>query len=564
MAWVALCQGCFPAEPSQLNISTASAPASSAPAPADEACINSSCAEFSAQLILEVEPQTASGLVTQFISKVSAQGNIVDTVALRASVAFKGYVEDSAQVIRSGPKIPFSRGRTDVIALLATPVSTQNAVSSQIFSSTTLNDEGRFNLSLASTNQYMVIVNSGGENNRPPSFFSLTADQDYSKQFTATTLTEVSGSIAISSTAAFDDSLEVRMVQDGHQVSSLATVIPGEQFRLKLARPLYSETKKLWLEIAPANKQALGPYFNQELLFDKEGSIEVGVIKLKILDSVSQKIRVLSAKNEPAANFHVYLVSKSDKDSAGFSKTDGFTDADGWINLHIPPQTYVVAVVPPNDSSLALLVEEMALDGGDLAIHLTERRHLAGTVSSFYNLPLEGAKLEIYCSYQDARAAQVLPNLVWSVQAMSDKSGSWCGNKTTDLNQSCQKVWLDAGRCKGVVLPPVGSALPLYNVEFAFPGQSELNLVMEKPLILNGKLLAPNQKDPASKAFVRIFATDHSGAYQLLGHTMSDEDGRYIAYVRPPSLGGLSAIGYGFQGISGLRGDKSSVSLVKR
>lgn len=495
-------------------------------------CDSSACPHFNRSIILEVEPQRESGLAPQFIDAVDVKGMSVNAATLQPSVHFNGQVEKFALLSKSDIKIPFKGWRTDVSAILSAPLLDVSAFKSKILTTTTVDDQGKFSLKLAAEHRYLLIINSNGENNSAPSFYDYFAQKNEAQFFAAVGPSQISGFVELADGNDELPTLSIRAMQDGRQVSSAAEIKSQGNFSLRMSSPLFSKSQEISLEISPSTKESSGPFWSKKYSFTPGSSLDVASIKLKTGALIEQKITILNNAGNPISNAHIFLLSHDAENIYGISKHDYFSASDGSVTVKMPNRKYLIAVIPPHDSQHAAMRSIISLDNA-VVLKLGDRAALSGKIISHSNEALEGAKLEISCTYADEKFAQILPSVQFSVEATSNKNGNWCGNKSRDTNHECSAVWLDAGSCRALASAAVGSMMPLQSKKFSFPQESLLNVQLPKAQILTGQLRSPDSNSSAGKAYVRIYVRKNENEHELLAQTFSDEKGNYTAYVRP-------------------------------
>jgi hypothetical protein len=306
--------------------------------------------------------------------------------------------------------------------------------------------------------------------------------------------------------------LEVKIVQDGRRISTLARTDPSGEFRVELPPEGFPGAK---LVVRPTESNRLTPSLEVPLEA-LEDEVELGDVDLGAL---SAPVSLVGVVNGPGgvevAGARIRAVGQ-----VGNGQVDVafFADDEGRYEFELRPGEYVFSVLAPTDNPSAGLLEGFAAtvtaDGPAPMLNVPERVLMEGTVRDADGDAIEGALVTLTrVSVEDDLGT-------WTFDAVTGDDGRW-------------QASVDPGRYRAIADPGAAAGLPRQVLVFDVAPEAEpLDIALPPVAAFAATLLADGA--PVSSARVVAFAPfpDATGAPIVLGEGVSGSDGE-ISIVLP-------------------------------
>lgn len=442
---------------------------------------------------------------------------------------------------------------TDIIAIPS--VNKISFVSPRIptVKSKLYSDSG-YQIDLLAGLSYTLILNPAGALDQAPVYIDAgLIEQDQRFDFTTPrSLPKLTGRLVAESNAVLhpDDQIHMaaRVMLGSRLISSIDHLDTDGSFSLEispLVHGLDPDQSPINLVIEPLDLENSLPRVKHKLDpsilaadFDV-GDLPVGVTK----KPHSLTVEIHGSDDTPIGNALLYMSAPV---GAGVSMIKKQVNATGSANFpKIYEGKYDIAVIPPVDSPFAMrVIKAINLDGNgnmELSIDLQKREQLKAIVLGPSGKHVSGAQIQFSRIGESGTIAteDIYDDNLFKLTAATNDEGTICqrkfGYSTTDRDE-CSALLLDEGRYLAHIIPPAGTALAHKWITFDFPEKNQLAITLDQPEVLQGQIMKPDRKTPASRHYVTIYLAEtnmHNQA-KMIGNAITDEKGYFQAFVSAP------------------------------
>lgn len=418
-----------------------------------------------------------------------------------------------------------------------------------------LNSETTFQIDLLAGLSYTLILNPAGSLNRAPIHLNIgpiSTNGANAVSFSLNNkLTTLIGRVVSEDTEIVNhqkqSQLQARLMQGSRLISSIGTVDRDGRFILEVSNPFFEEIKEqpISLIVEPINFEIPLPRISQKIEADFSlDHLDIGTINLgKLKKPISLSIEVHGSDDSAIGNAFLYLGAKVGNGELLIKK-----QVNGAGIISIPTLyegSYDIAIIPPVNSSFAMkVIKAVEIDSKDntqISIDLQKRAALNAVISGPSGLAISGAQIELARIGEMGNFAteDIYDDNLFKLTASTNAEGKLCHRKfgfSTSDKSECLDLLLDEGRYLAHVIPPAGTQLSHKWLTFDFPDQKNLNINLDQPKILFGRVLKPNGKTPAKRAFVTVYLAETNLYNQpkMVGNGITDDNGFFKAFVSAP------------------------------
>jgi hypothetical protein len=418
-----------------------------------------------------------------------------------------------------------------------------------------------FHLTLHSDLAYILAVNPSGDLGYAPIYQNLgVIKQDLRIDFSL-----ADNPIIISGHLVFEDGvdnlrtvsksepvlnglkqalLRARIMQGSRLISSVGTIREDGSFSLERAHSLMNDQlgQPINLIVEPVDPESPWPRIKRKLLLeDLEKNTNIGEISLgRLKKPRSITIEVHGSDDSKIGNAFLYLYAKV---GAGETLIKKQVDSSGTtIFPELYEGIYDIAVIPPFESKFAMriikAVDVQANDFSQISIDLQKREALEALVLSYAGHSVSGSQIELSRIGESGNLAteDIYDDMLFKFIATTNEDGRICDRKfgfsTSDKN-ACESLLLDDGRYLAHIIPPAGTELSHQWLTFDFPKENKLTIILGRPEILSGQILAHDGYTPIKHAFITIYLgkTLAHNQPKIIGNAITDDKGFFQAFV---------------------------------
>ena len=177
-------------------------------------------------------------------------------------------------------------------------------------------------------------------------------------------------------------------------------------------------------------------------------------------------------------------------------------------------------------------------ENGKIIIQLSRRELLHGTLMDDKNAKVNGAQIELsrIGKIGDFATEDIFDDMLFKLTATTNEEGRICQRRfgfATSNQDDCTPLTLDEGRYLAHITPPPGSKLAHHWLTFDFPKTSTLEIKLEVPQILMGKILAADKISPIKRAFVTVYLAENNLHNQpkVIANAITDDSGNFRAFI---------------------------------
>lgn len=436
--------------------------------------------------------------------------------------------------------------------LVALPVVNENPLLAPRTSmvKTRVARDGSFQIELLKNVSYSLLMNASGQFDRAPIYVHRgLIKEDIALNFSlAKSNNTIKGKVVAEERDAInllESSMQVRVMQGYRLISSVGLVKPDGQFSVEVAKAIVDNNLPITLLVEPNNLETALPKITKKLDKDQLYSdVEMHEINLGSLkNAINLTVEVRGNDDSVVSLASLFLNAKI---GAGEVMLKKQVNASGLAQfLKLFEGSYDIAVVPPFDSKFGMrVIKDIELDfqeNVDLLIDLQEREVLSAEIFGPHGKPVSGAQIEFSRIGEMGLFASedIYDDMLFKLTAGSNDRGQVCHRKfgfETSNNDQCSNLLLDEGRYLAHIIPPAGTELAHKWITIDFPKERRLTIVLEQPEVLNGQILAPDQKSAVKRAFVTVYLAELSLHNQpkVIGKAITDEQGFFTAFVSAP------------------------------
>lgn len=408
-----------------------------------------------------------------------------------------------------------------------------------------MSSEG-FHMNLLKGLSYTLVLNPSGSLEHAP--LHVVADisgTNHSYNFSLGNLPKLKGKVIAEDTvlpSTAMSSLIAHVVQGTRLVSSIGKVNDNGEFSIEISDPLFTNTpdQQVTLVIEPGDPSIALPRVKHRIEEPPHKDLDVKDISLGTLkEPIAVTIEVHGSDDSPIANAYLYLNAKV---GAGEVTVKKQVNSSGVTNFNeLYEGEYDIAVIPPVDSNFAMrVIKAVDFDAKavQLSIDLQKREAMHTRVYAPNGAPLSGVQLELSRIGEPGNVAteDIYDDNLFKLTAVTDDNGKVCQRKfglTTSNKDECSSLLLDEGRYLAHIIPPAGSELSHKWLTFDFPDQRNWEITLDHPQILVGKVLRPDKKNPARRAFITIYLAESAMHNQpkVIANAITDEEGYFQAFL---------------------------------
>ncbi len=416
---------------------------------------------------------------------------------------------------------------------------------------TKLSSDQSYSLSLQSHLQYALILNPSGLYHRAPIFLqsdNLTQNTNLNFEVSKEAF-KLSGKISSSDTnilATFQiPQIQASVMQGNRLVSSRESVKTDGTLSLELSHSFLTDPSDvpLMLLIEPEDIENALPRIKVKLDKNLLGSkIDVGNIDLgKLKQPFAAEIEIIGSDQSSIGNATIFMKANVGN---GTSLVKKQVDSSGTTLFNqLYEGIYDIAVIPPFDSPFAMKLIKNAEflangENGKIIIQLSRRELLHGTLMDDKNAKVNGAQIELsrIGKIGDFATEDIFDDMLFKLTATTNEEGRICQRRfgfATSNQDDCTPLTLDEGRYLAHITPPPGSKLAHHWLTFDFPKTSTLEIKLEVPQILMGKILAADKISPIKRAFVTVYLAENNLHNQpkVIANAITDDSGNFRAFI---------------------------------
>lgn len=413
-----------------------------------------------------------------------------------------------------------------------------------------LQSDQTYSLEVQSHLDYVFILNPNGLYSRAPIFLKPGAlEKNTTLNFDVTKKPHKLIGRVQSSDVNFLASIQIpqikaRVMQGNRLVSSSETIKKDGSIVLELSETFLAPANDapLMLIIEPQDRENALPRLQIKL--DKEligTDINIGTIDLGQLNPpFKAALEIIGEDKSVIGNATVFMRANV---GAGTSFVKKQIDSSGITMFNqLYEGSYDIAVIPPFVSPFAMkLIKDFPLNSGQentISIELPLRQLLYASVIDNENAKVNGAQIELFRigKIGDFATEDIFDDMLFKLTATTNEDGRICqrsfGFETSNKNE-CSPLTLDEGRYLAHIIPPPGSKLAHHWLTFDFPRPDSLEIKLETPQVLVGKIFVAGGIIPIKNAFITVYQAHNylPGQSKVVANAITDESGIFRAFI---------------------------------
>ncbi len=515
-------------------------------------CKNHEFEIFSGKIVhIEVE---ASGEPAQVIYNVDPE-ILASGLALSSSVELSGFAKGAESYLTLDEKEKGANS-TSFADIIAIPIANKISFLSPRIPTikTKLLSDTSYNLALQSHLPYALILNPSGLYHRAPIFLEPgSLEQNTSLDFDLTKKSfRLTGRVSSSDTNILASvqvpQIRASVMQGNRLVSSSESINSDGTISLELSNSFFTDPSDvpLMLVIEPQDIENALPRLRVKLDKSLLGSdIDVGNIDLgKLKSSFSASIEILGSDQSVVANATIFMKANVGTGTSFVKKQVNNSGVSLFNQLY--EGTYDIAIIPPFNSPFAMkLIKDAEFlangENGSVRIELAKRQLLHGTVFDSENEKINGAQFELLRigKIGDFATEDIFDDMLFKLTATTNEEGRICQRSFgfgTSNQDECTPLTLDEGRYLAHIIPPPGSKLSHHWLTFDFPKTSTLEIKLDRPEVLVGKIIAADKITPLKRAFITIYLAENNLHNQpkVIANAITDDFGIFRAFIKAP------------------------------
>lgn len=405
-----------------------------------------------------------------------------------------------------------------------------------------LRPDGSFLMRLIAQERYWFIFNPEGALDKAPLvFLSPAIQKDEEITLTPAIPLPFGGKITANDAAIlvlFLENARVRAFRGERQFSSVGKPTLDGSFFIEITHTTHEEKEALYLLLDNPDNTISWPIFRfpvEKKALNNPTHFHMDLGKLNAFQPAH--IEVSNAKNGEAKDAEVILKGNVGNGIATIStrlNEKGQARIDKvWQGI------YEVAIIPPNESSLAVLsipnVDFQTPEKMTLSATLQPRPRVHIAINDYQGENKNGFQVEITRQNLDA---SILNNFSFKGTFAVNNDGIVCGlySQQKDISELCPPLLLDSGKYVAHVIPSAGSLVSEKWISFAVGEENTVTIELEKPTLFNGLVKRKNDQLLGKMAYVTAFWSKSSFNQTLhtIGNAFALEDGLFEILLVPP------------------------------
>lgn len=413
-----------------------------------------------------------------------------------------------------------------------------------------LKSDQSFSIMVQADLDYVFVLNPNGLYNRAPIFLSpgpLNKDTNLSFNV-AKEKPKLMGRVSSSDTSLMANfqipQIKAKITQGNRLVSSVESIKKNGTIVIELSDTFLAPPKDLPLTLIIEAQDPEIALPRVKIKLDKNilgTDINIGDIDLgQLYPPFPATLEIVGADQSVIAHATVFMRAKVGLGTSFIKKQ---VDSSGLTTFNQLYQgSYDIAVIPPFASPFAMkLIKNFNLETApknNIKIELPLRQYFHGTISDSNNNKVSGAQVELLRigNIGDFATEDIFDDMLFKLTAITNIDGHICqrnfGFETSNQNQ-CSPLTLDEGRYLAHIIPAPGSKLAHHWLTFDFPKTNSLNINLDSPRVLVGKIFAPKREAVIKNAFITIYSAKNSfyGQAKVVASTITDTNGILRAFI---------------------------------